>query len=128
MNWFSEMGFYGYPLVLLALVVFVLIVLRAVQMLGSGAGSHPNFRTGLNAILFWGAIAAVMGFLGQYHGMYHGLRAIAAADALSPFVIARGLAESFTTTLFGLVTFLVSALAWFTLGALHRRAARSEAE
>lgn len=113
-GFFFQMGIFRFPLLLLALVVLVLIGLRARQIL---AGT----RADLNPILFWGAVAAVMGFLGQYLGMYHGLRAIAKASALSPQVIAQGLAESFTTTLFGLVVFLVAALAWFGLGALARR-------
>lgn len=120
MNWFHQMGLYGWPLLLLAIVVAVLIIVRGVQARGSRA-NDPGLRNGLNSILFWGAIAALIGFLGQYHGMYNGLNAIAAADELSPFVIARGLAQSFTSVIFGLTTFLFAALAWFVLGAAQRR-------
>ena len=122
MSWFFRMGIYAFPLCLLALLVVGLIVTRAVQALGAGGARRPAAQD-LNPILFWGAVAAVLGFLGQYHGMYNGLRAIAAADALSPYIIAQGLAESFLTTIFGLTTLVVAALAWFGLGALQRRRA-----
>jgi biopolymer transport protein ExbB/TolQ len=120
-DYFLKMGIFAWPLLLLALVLAVLIVRRAVQLTSDGTEDEAGFRTGLNAILFWGAVAAVIGFVGQYSGMYNGLNAISRATEISPALVALGLAESITTTLFGLGLFLVSAVAWFTLGALHRR-------
>ena len=117
-GFFLQMGPFRFPMLLLALVVLVLIVLRARQIGSRG-------KVDLTPILFWGALAAVLGFLGQYLGMYHGLRAIAAASAISPTVIAQGLAQSFTTTLFGLAIFVVAAVAWFGLGAVDSRRQRS---
>lgn len=122
-GFFLQMGPYAIPLVLLAMVVLVLTVLRASQASKAQPGHGTDLQAGINAIVFWGAIAAVMGFLGQFQGMYNGLRAMAAATELSPFVIARGLAESFSTTLFGLIIFLFSAVVWFALGSMARRAA-----
>ncbi len=121
-GFFFQMGPYAIPLVLLAIVVAVLTVLRAGQVSKACCGNETNLQEGINAIVFWGSVAAVLGFLGQFQGMYNGLRAMAAATELSPFVIAGGLAESFSTTLFGLIIFLFSALAWFTLGTMARRA------
>jgi drug/metabolite transporter (DMT)-like permease len=114
LEFMMTMGLFRFPLMLLALVVVVLIVVQALKARRAG-------RAEPNPILFWGAVAAVLGFLGQYLGMYHSLRVISQATKLSPQLMAQGLAESFTTTLFGLVVFVVAALAWFGLGAWNRR-------
>ncbi len=115
----QKMGPFGIVLILMALAILVLIAVQLSRVLMGDAATRR--RGNPNAILFWGALAAVLGFLGQYMGMYNGLQAIARASAISPSVVAMGLAESFTTTLFGLVIFVLSAVAWFVLGALDRR-------
>ena len=126
LRFFLQCGPYGWPLLILAVVNVVLIVRKAVQLFGArGAATLSSadvqdaagatFESGLNAILFWGAMSAVLGFLGQYSGIYKALQAIQGARAISPNVVAAGFAESFTTTLFGLTIFVFSAIAWFVL-------------
>jgi biopolymer transport protein ExbB/TolQ len=66
----------------------------------------------------------VVGILGQFQGIYEALNAIAAAAEVSPQVVWRGLAVSFTTTLAGLATLVVAALVWVSLQAVLRRSAR----
>jgi biopolymer transport protein ExbB/TolQ len=126
LRFFLQCGPYGWPLLILAIVNVVLIVRKAVQLFGGrGAAAFSSadaqdamgatLESGLNAILFWGAISAVLGFLGQYSGIYKALQAIQGARAISPNVVAQGFAESFSTTLFGLTIFVFSAITWFVL-------------
>jgi biopolymer transport protein ExbB/TolQ len=78
---------------------------------------------GINAILFWGALSAILGLLGQSSGLYNSLNVIAQAQAISPNLVAQGFAESFSTTIIGLTTLVLSAVAWFALNAWKRRVA-----
>ncbi|MGD8395265.1 MAG: MotA/TolQ/ExbB proton channel family protein, partial [Candidatus Eiseniibacteriota bacterium] len=77
----------------------------------------------IHAILFWGVLAALLGFLGQTTGLYKALTVIAGAREISPVMVAQGFAESLTTTLFGMVLLVLSAVAWFGLHAAYRRVA-----
>lgn len=120
MSFFLECGFYGWPLLIMTIVNLVLAG-RATLALAGGQRTGEALEPGLQAILFWGVVGGVTGFLGQYHGMYNALRAIRDATAIDPRVVAMGLAESFGTVLWGLLLFILSALAWFGLSGWNRR-------
>jgi hypothetical protein len=120
-RFFLTMGPMAWPLSLLVVVNVVLIVLVGVRLGDRSRRPDVVLENRLNAILFWGAMAMVLGFLGQYAGIYRALHAIIGASAISPRVVAMGFAESFTTTLFGLQIFVVSAVAWFALSTRYRR-------
>ena len=115
-----DSGIFGLALLLLALVVLLLAV-RAFWLLArkpEGAGGGPMGTGGggpADAILFWGAASAVLGFLGQCQGTYLSLTAILAASELSPAVVAQGFVISFLPTLFGLGILAFSAVAWICL-------------
>ena len=68
-----------------------------------------------NAILFWGGMAAVMGFLGQCQGVFLALNNILAAPEISPQVVAEGFVISFVPTLFGFGILAFSGIAWLSL-------------
>jgi biopolymer transport protein ExbB/TolQ len=104
-----------YVLSLLAVVILVLSVKKAIDFF-SRTGSEPaHLSRGLNAILFWGCISAVLGFLGQFSGHYLSLMAIKNAGLVNPALVAEGIAISLITTIFGLTILTVSALVWFGL-------------
>ncbi len=114
----------GIILVFLFLVVLGLTVRSTRRVIRNDGLDGPVFRNGLHSILFWGAISAALGFLGQLSGLWYALGAISRATEISPTVVARGLMESFSTTLMGLAILLVSAIAWFTLRTRAHRAVR----
>jgi hypothetical protein len=120
-QFFLKCGPYGWLLLAMTLTNGVLVTLTLMKVLGGGDRPAPGLQHRLNSILFWGIIAAVTGLLGQYHGIYNGLNAIIKATEISPNVIAMGFAESFTTTLWGLVLFVVSAVVWLLLGGPVRK-------
>jgi uncharacterized membrane protein len=114
-------GPYGYLLAVLALLILYLVIRKSWQ-LGSGrVEPGPQFTTGLNAILFWGAISAVLGMLGQFSGIYTALQAIMRASEISPTVTMTGFFMSFTSTLLGFMILFFSALAWFALKSWYGR-------
>lgn len=109
------MGPVAWPLLIIALANVGLIVWRASQLTGSSPKPGPAVEAGINAILFWGVIALLLGYLGQYSGMYRSLTVAARAGVISPGAVALGVAESITTTIFGLMILVVSSIAWFVL-------------
>jgi hypothetical protein len=112
-------GVFVWPLLLLA-ALLVIQTLRVVQRLGTGRADRPAAGL-INTVLFWGAVAAVLGVLGQCTGIYHAMQAIRSAKEVSPTVMAAGFAQSFTTTLFGFALLLVAGLAWLLLRTWYGR-------
>jgi len=108
-------GPFGWLLVIIAAVVLTHVV-RAVWRLSTGtAEPGPAWDNKLNGILFWGAFAAVFGFMGQCFGIYEAMTAISRATEISPTVTALGFYVSFTSTLIGLIICVIAALCWYTL-------------
>jgi len=122
MNFFREMGFYFWPLALIAIAVVGLAISAASRLRQAGPEDAAPVEHTVNAVLFWGCVAGVVGVLGQFHGIYQALKVISMAEAVSPPIIWGGLAVSFSSTLAGLAILLVAALLWAALrGGLHKR-------
>ena len=122
----KSMGMFGPLLIVLAIVIAVLSIRKIVQMLSGGDRSPAELERGLHAILFWGIMSAVLGFIGQASGLYNALGAIARAKEISPNIVAMGFAQSLTTTIFGLAVLLVSSIVWFALFARFKRMTASK--
>lgn len=118
---FKSMGPYGPLLIIVALAIIVLVIKKVIDLYVKKDLSPHKLESGLHAILFWGAICAILGILGQITGIYRSLNVIIRATEISPNVVAQGFAESFTTTIFGLEILVVSAIAWFILLCRYRK-------
>ncbi len=118
-----SMGPFGILEIVLLAVIAVLAVKKSIDLFGRGDLDAAELEKGLHAILFWGVIALVAGVLGQVSGIYRALNVIIRATEIDPKIVAMGFAESFTTTIFGLALFLVSAVVWFILFARYKRLA-----
>ncbi len=112
---FRSMGMFLYPMLVLTLVIAGLSIKKVVDLYLRSGLSRSELEKGLHAILFWGAVSLVFGVTGQATGIYNALRVISRAKEISMQVVSMGLAESYTTTIFGLELFLVAALVWFWL-------------
>lgn len=116
-------GPFGLLAAILGLVVVALVVLRTVQLSRRRMTPGAAWESSLNTILFWGAYAAVLGFLGQCHAIYEAMSAIRIAGELEPAVVAVGFAASFSPTLIGLQVLAFAALCWFALRFSSRKVA-----
>ena len=113
LHFIKSMGMFGPLLIVLAIVIAILSIRKTVDLFAGKDLSPARLEQGLHAILFWGIMSAVLGFIGQASGLYNALNVIARAKQVSPNIVAMGFAESLTTTIFGLTVLLVSAIVWF---------------
>lgn len=115
-------GFFMWPLVVIGVVVAALAVSVAVRI-GRVEGPDPVLETGIDATLFWGGWALLLGLLGTFGGIYQAAGAIEQAGAVSAQLVWGGIKVALITTLFGLTIFIVASAAWFGLRTWYRRAA-----
>jgi len=121
MSFFIEMGTWVFPLVVLFVVVIILSIKKSIDLRSVREAGGSRLEKGPHAILFWGSISALIGFLGQASGLRNGFIAISRAQEISPQIVAQGFAESLTTTIFGLFILIVSAIVWFVLQGKYRK-------
>jgi len=122
-SFFWECGLIRWPLLLITIANIVIAVRSAVKIAGVAPGGDTRVSNSINSLLFWGAFSAVLGFLGQYTGIYKALGAIIHATAIDPKLVMLGFRESFTTTLWGMNLLVWSAVAWAILQGWYRRKA-----
>ena len=98
---------------ILAILIVFLSVKKAIQLFGKQDIPQSLLESGTNAIIFWGSIAAILGFFAHYLGVYYAMQAIYRANDISPAIVAFGYSLSLITILTGLTLFIISAIIWF---------------
>jgi biopolymer transport protein ExbB/TolQ len=106
-------GLFMWPLLIFAIVIAVLTVKKAIDFLGRQNVNPAKMESGINAIFFWGFMSLVVGFYAHFQGVYMAMQAIIKADDISPVIVTAGYAQSLTTILFGLFSFIISSAVWF---------------
>jgi len=110
-----EAGPLIWPILLLAGVIGWLVLWNGLCLLGRWGGPTARRRQSIDAVLFWGAVAAVLGFLGQWIGINQLSRVVAERGIVSPQAVAYGISESLLTPLAGMAVLVVAAFLWFFL-------------
>ena len=128
-EWFLGGGIIMWPMLVLGIGV-VASALRAGLRLrraavsvttGQESSSHRASAPSLVPILFWGAVALLVGALGTATGLVIMARNTAAAGGGSARLVWGGVSLALISLVFGIVIFLISGLLWFTLDAWARR-------
>lgn len=114
MRFIQEAGPLILPVILLFVVIAILAIRNAVALIRS-KGSMAKRRGSIDAILFWGSVAALLGFLGQWLGVMKLITVMVEHGLASPKLVVLGVSESLQTPLGGMVVFVVSAFLWFFL-------------
>ncbi len=104
-----------WPLIIIAIVILGLVVKKVIEFNRSDKLKSGYPESGINAIIFWGGIALVLGFFAHFYGVYMAMNAIVRASDISPAIVAMGYTMSLTSIIFALLIFLFSAIAWFVL-------------
>ena len=119
---FSDMGFMAWPITL-CLVMVAALAARAAMRIGAGDSEQKVLARGtIDGGLFWGAYAAVLGVLGTVVGFMVAAQSVEIAGRVEGPLVWGGIKVALSTTVYGLMVFLVAALSWFGLRAWHRRA------
>ena len=110
---------------LLALIILVLTLVNLILLILRRGDRAARLRTSIDAVLFWGCLTAVFGFLGQWVGLNRAAHALATKGLANPKFMVLGIGESLGTTVFGMFTLVVAAFLWFGLRVVqsHRAAA-----
>jgi biopolymer transport protein ExbB/TolQ len=70
---------------------------------------------GINSILFWGGMCALLGFFSHYIGIYMAMQEIRKASDISPAVLAGGYQVSLIPILSGLFILTLASIIWYVL-------------
>ena len=115
MNFLSSGGSLMWVLYLLTLIIIVQAVKNSLWLTSAGKKSRQEVVHSINAIVFWGFIAAIFGIFAHFYGVYLAMQAISRAADISPAIVARGYSHSLVTILTGMGIFLFSSILWFGL-------------
>ena len=87
------------------------------SLAGQATGISRDVATdrSVDAILFWGAVTAVIGFMGTWAGLFKSFEAMRRLGLKSVQVLFVGLSEAHITTTFGLGVLLAAGFLWFGL-------------
>jgi len=114
LQFMREAGPLIFPVLLLLLVIATLAFINAVALIG-GKSAKGNRRNSIDAILFWGSVAALIGFLGQWLGVMKMLHVMVEQGISNPKLVILGVSESLQTPVGGMSVFVISAFLWFFL-------------
>jgi hypothetical protein len=110
-----EGGFLMFPLVLIFLVLFG-IVLRTLRHLFVRGGTNSLvIQSCLDGLLFWGGFAVVIGVLGSAVGYHKAMAAIVAHGLVNPRAVWIGSAEGMVSTITGLLVLAGAGACWYLL-------------
>ena len=107
-NFISQLGTYGWPLVIIALTNVFLIFRYGIKIFGR----EPDRSVDINRIMIFAVLALTLGIFSHFSGLYLGLRLFA---QFSSAQFAAGYAVSLLALLFGFAVFIVSLIFWFAL-------------
>jgi hypothetical protein len=111
----AQAGVLIFPILLLLLTIVVLAVRNGLALWAGHRTPAAGWRLSIDSVLFWGGLAAVLGFLGQWMGVNKMSRAVAEQGIVSPRAVTIGLAESLVTPVAGMTVLVVAAFLWFLL-------------
>jgi hypothetical protein len=123
---FSDGGYIMYPLVFCALMVLVLAARTAWRLRSADSAMGALARSSIDAVLFWGGYALVLGVLGTAIGIATAAQAVELVGAVHPTLVWGGIRVSLISTLYGLIILSTACLLWFVLRQWHRRLVLSD--
>jgi hypothetical protein len=114
-RFFMESGPLIFPVLILAVVIVVLTLYNLVVLFSRERLAAGQRRRSIDAILFWGSVAAMLGFLQQWLGLNRMVRVVAERGIVNPQMVTYGFSESLLTPVTGMFVLVVAAFSWFFL-------------
>ena len=116
-NRFEEGGSFFMTLILLCFLMSIYFIIQAVVSLKKDSN---KFKKMIALASDTSLLGLVVGFLGSLIGMITAFDSIDLIETISPGVLASGLKVSFLTTVFGVVTFILSRIGIVILKGLYK--------
>lgn len=116
-------GVYSFALIALTILIIALSLKKMVHLFIKKDLKPSVLENGLDAILFWGGISAVLGFFSAFFGMYQAVSFVIAVkgESISPSIVWAGIQVCLFLINLGLVNFIISAIIWFMLRWRYKR-------
>ena len=115
MTIWESMGFMRWPLAFAGLWIVGLSLYGTMRVFRGNAIADLRTKAWIDAILFWGAFAAISGVLGTLIGIIIAAQSIEAAGAVSTSIVWGGIKVAMLTSAFGVLMLAGAALVWFPL-------------
>ena len=122
-EFFRSGGFVMWPITLCALLVISLAARCAVSLMRAGVEPPSERLARMDAVLFWGVAAAVLGLIGTLAGVAQMAAAIERFGAVQASTLWSGIKVTLTTSIFGFGILLIALLLWMALRTLPRTSA-----
>ena len=108
-------GYMMYPLTFTCIVIFALASYSTVQLFRPSAWADLRTKAFVDAILFWGGFASIIGVLGTLIGGVVTAQYVESAGGVSTALAWGAIKASLLTSSFGVLILAGSALGWFAL-------------
>jgi hypothetical protein len=108
-------GIMVYPLLACAALVLGMSAWTASRLWGRTPDAGPRTRVGVDAVLFWGAFAMVLGVLGTLVGIMVAAEAVEAVGEVHASLVWGGIRMALITTVVGTLVLAAASLLWFGL-------------
>ena len=114
MEAFHALGVIRWPLTF-SLLVVVALALWSLPLVWRGATPDRHAKTWIDAILFWGAFAAISGVLGTLIGIIIAFQFIELAGEVEATLVAGGLKVALLSSALGTLILALASVLWFAL-------------
>lgn len=102
----------------------VFLTIRALVR-SHGEAARVDLGISRRALLFWGGLAVLLGFLGHTVGVFKALSVIVEAETVSAQDVSAALLASLSTVILGFLVLAIAGAGWLGLGVVEKRAQAS---
>lgn len=120
---FMEGGVLFMGMLSIVLLAILVLAVRNIVLVAKNEKEESVFNSQVGYIKSLGLFALVLGFLGQFIGLFSAFSFIAEAGTISPSMLAAGLKVSSIASIYGMIIFLVAYLLWFGISSLKDKKA-----
>ena len=118
---FMEGGVLFMGMLSIVLLVILVLAVKSIVQVAKDDKEESVFSRQVGYIKSLGLFALVMGFLGQFIGLFSAFSYIAEAGTVAPNILAAGFKVSSIASIYGMIIFLVAYLLWFGLDSLSKK-------
>ncbi|MCK5147989.1 MotA/TolQ/ExbB proton channel family protein [bacterium] len=112
---FFNGGIFSYIQICISLLIVWTVIKHSFRCFSKHAQAVPGGGAPIHGILFWGAMAMVIGFFAHFVGIFEAMESISRANDISPAIVAEGYQMALITIIMGIFIFIISAICWFVL-------------